>query len=512
MSNVRRDVSPSLSTQQGLRPRSPAEALEPGLAPQRPRRAKPPRERSKKVSGFVRFLSGLMTLSLLAGVGGGAAVVGLYHLYERPGPLEAAKVFIVPAGEGRTQIAERLEQEGIISNRWAFVASYLAQRYSGNREDLQLKAGEYEIKATASMREVLEIIASGKSVGYRVVAPEGLTSLQITDRIKLDANLEGEIAAVPAEGSLAPDTYSFSKGSQRADILERMQAEQTKRLNEAWDKRQKGLPFETKEQALVLASIVEKETGSSDEREKVAAVFVNRLRKGMPLQSDPTILYGVYGGAVNWGKPILQSEKDSKNAHNTYQIKGLPPTPICNPGAASIAAVLNPATTKDLYFVADGNGGHIFTETLKDHNAAVANWRKVEKDMRAKQDAEAKEQAAAKAAAAVAPPQAQAPVQAPAQAAAPAAAPVKPQNPVKTVAAGKTDTPAKPAEPGPLKSVVQTVPAVPAAAPAAEGAAPIPNLPAEATEAAPAPAVIAPAAATAQQASTVPLPVRKPKK
>jgi UPF0755 protein len=136
----------------------------------------------------------------------------------------------------------------------------------------------------------------------------------------------------------------------------------------------------------VLASIIEKETGRADERERIAAVFVNRLLKSMPLQSDPTILYGIYGGAVQWGKPILQSEKDAKNAHNTYQIKALPPTPICNPGRAAIEAALHPANSGDLFFVADGSGGHIFSDTLKEHNAAVATWRKVEKDMRAKQD------------------------------------------------------------------------------------------------------------------------------
>jgi UPF0755 protein len=158
-------------------------------------------------------------------------------------------------------------------------------------------------------------------------------------------------------------------------------------LQAAWERRREGLPFTTPEQAVVMASIIEKETGRSDERERIAGVFVNRLTKGMPLQSDPTILYGIYGGGVQWGKPIMQSEKDAKNAHNTYQIKGLPPTPICNPGRPALEAALNPSTHGDLFFVADGTGGHIFTATLKDHNAAVANWRKVEKEIRARQAA-----------------------------------------------------------------------------------------------------------------------------
>jgi UPF0755 protein len=393
MSTIRRDQPPNLGPRAAVRPRSPAEALEPGRGPARPRSAKN-RPASKQVSGFVRFMSGLFTLALGLAIVTGAGVLVLYHIYEKPGPLETNLVLVIPKGEGRTEIADRLEKEGYISNRWAFMAVYLSQRYFGPRAGLELKAGEYDVKAGASMRDVLETLASGSSVGHKVGMPEGLTSQQVVERLKYDPNLVGEVMAIPSEGSLAPDTYTFSKGSDRNEIVKSMQAAQTKRLEEAWQKRQQGLPFETKEQALVLASIVEKETGRSDERKKVAAVFINRLRKGMALQSDPTILYGLYGGAVQWGKPILQSEKDAKNAHNTYQIKGLPPTPICNPGLAAIEAVLNPAATKDLYFVADGDGGHIFSETLKDHNAAVANWRKAEKEMRAKEEAEAKAAAA----------------------------------------------------------------------------------------------------------------------
>jgi UPF0755 protein len=174
----------------------------------------------------------------------------------------------------------------------------------------------------------------------------------------------------------------------REEIVERMRVDQQRTLAALWEKRQPGLPFETMEQAVILASIVEKETARADERERVAAVFLNRLRKGMPLQSDPTILYGLYGGAVQWGKPILKTEIEAKNPHNTYQVRGLPPTPICNPGRPALEAVLNPAQTNDLYFVADGNGGHIFSETLKDHNAAVQTWRKLEKDIRARQESQ----------------------------------------------------------------------------------------------------------------------------
>jgi UPF0755 protein len=223
----------------------------------------------------------------------------------------------------------------------------------------------------------------------KLTVPEGLTSLQIVERIKADANLAGEVEEVPEEGSLLPETYRFSRGMPRQEIIDRMRADQQRTLAALWEKRQPDLPFQTMEQAVILASIVEKETARNDERERVAAVFVNRLRKGMPLQSDPTILYGLYAGSVQWGKPILKTEIEAKNPHNTYQVRGLPPTPICNPGRPAIEAVLNPAKTSDLYFVADGNGGHIFSETLKDHNAAVQTWRKMEKDIRAKQETQA---------------------------------------------------------------------------------------------------------------------------
>ena len=205
---------------------------------------------------------------------------------------------------------------------------------------------------------------------------------------------------VPPEGSLLPETFIVQRGAQRQAIIDNMRAESRKAMEKLWAQRQKGLPFKTWEEALVLASIVEKETGRNDERERVAAVFVNRLRQNMRLQSDPTILYGISGGKTVWSRPILKNEIAQKTAHNTYQIDGLPPTPICNPGRASIEAVLNPASTKDLYFVADGSGGHVFAETLKDHNANVQKWRALEKE-REKE----KEKAAKAAAPGAAPPQ-----------------------------------------------------------------------------------------------------------
>lgn len=331
----------------------------------------------------------------MAGLGGLGVL--LYHQFERPGPLEVTRTIAIPKGEGRIEIAERLEREGVIANRWTFVASHLLQGWLGNKKAIELKAGEYEIKKNASMRQVLETIAEGKSILYKVTIPEGLTSRQIIERLAGEANLSGDVAEVPAEGSLLPDTYRFSKGISRQELIERMQAEQQRLVASLWERRRPDLPLENVRQALILASIVEKETGRSDERDRVAAVFVNRLRKGMRLQSDPTIIYGLVAGQGSLGRPIARSDIDQRTDYNTYQIDGLPPTPICNPGRSAIEATLNPAKVNDLFFVADGSGGHKFSETLREHNAAVATWRKVEKEIRTKQEAEKKGDLATKA-------------------------------------------------------------------------------------------------------------------
>ena len=392
---VRRDKPPNLGNRQNMRPRSPSEALEPGRAPARPRSGKL-RNENARVSGFVRVLSGLFTLCLVAmgAVAGTGAL--LYHLYEKAGPLEVSRTIAIPKGEGRIEIAERLEREGVISNRWAFVASHLMQYWIGHdRKNLELKAGEYEIKKNASIREVVEIIAQGKSVLYKVSLPEGLTSQQIVERLRAEPNLTGDITEVPPEGSLLPDTYRFSKGMARQEIIDRMKAEQQRLLTSLWENRQADLPVDSIEKAVTLASIVEKETGRADERHRVAGVFVNRLKKPMRLQSDPTIIYGIVGGQGTLGRSITRDDIEQKTAYNTYKINGLPPGPICNPGRPALEATLNPAKTTDLYFVADGSGGHKFSATLVEHNDAVANWRKVEKDQRAKEAAEEKAEATA---------------------------------------------------------------------------------------------------------------------
>ncbi len=374
--------------------RSPAERLEPGRAPGRPRGLQA-REPSRALASFVRVISGVLTVTLVVMLLVGGTVFAIFNNFESPGPLEGPRIVVIPKGEGRIAIAERLEREGIITNRWTFVGGYLLQGLVGPKKPAELRAGEYEIKEHASMREVIDTLAEGKSILYKTTLPEGLTSEQIVERLKAEPNLSGEITSIPPEGSLLPDTYHFSKGTARNEILDRMREAMERSLAELWEGRDPDLPIRSVEELVTFASIVEKETGRDDERERVAAVFYNRLKKGMRLQSDPTIIYGIVGGQGVLGRGITRSDIEGKTPYNTYQINGLPPGPICNPGKSALHAALHPAKTSDLYFVADGTGGHTFTETLKDHNSAVQKWRAVEKQAKAKQSAaDAADQAA----------------------------------------------------------------------------------------------------------------------
>jgi UPF0755 protein len=359
---------------------SPAEAATPRSAPKRPASAKPIRER-RKLGPVFRFINGLLTIGALVLLCVGGAAAYLQSSLDTPGPLAQSKLVVIPRGEETQSIADRLERDGVVSNRNSFVAGYywsqFAAKYSGAKP-VSLKAGDYEVKPGATLRSVIETLSEGRTATIKLTVPEGLTSHQIVERLKADQLLTGDIAAVPPEGTLLPETYVVPRGSSRQAVLDMLQAEQKKLIDRVWPERQEGLPVKTPEEAITLASVVERETGRNDERDRVAAVFVNRLRAGMPLQSDPTILYGLFGGKVSWGKPILRSEIRSNTTHNTYVIKGLPPTPICNPGRAAIEAVLRPTQTKELYFVANGKGGHVFAETLRDHNANVAKYREFE--------------------------------------------------------------------------------------------------------------------------------------
>ncbi|HEX7775614.1 MAG TPA: endolytic transglycosylase MltG [Parvibaculum sp.] len=324
---------------------------------------------------FRRFLLLLIVVlpGLAALLAGGAFLYGKAR-FNAEGPATQTTVVWLPPGLGLTAITERLHQAGVIDERIIFRTGVRLIRGAGT-----LKAGEYEIPPHASMADIARLLLSGKSIVHQITIPEGLTSQEAMEIVKADPVLMGDMPILPPEGALLPETYNFTKGMTRKMIVARMEKDQTALMNALWPKRATGLPFSTPQQALILASIVEKETGIANERPKVAAVFVNRLKKPMRLQSDPTIIYGITHGAGPLGRPIRQSEIARPTPYNTYQVDGLPPTPICNPGKASIEAVLNPPATGDLYFVADGSGGHAFASSLAEHDRNVDRWRKVEK-------------------------------------------------------------------------------------------------------------------------------------
>jgi UPF0755 protein len=343
------------------------------------------------------MLDGLVTFFFLLA----CLFVGVFYWvkvqFDQPGPLATSTVVVIPKGEGVSAIAERLERDGVIADRRIFMTSILYFMYLKGQGSL--KAGEYEFRKYATMRQVLDTLVEGKSIEHKVTLAEGLTSFQIVEKLMAHPELHGAITEIPPEGSLLPDTYRFGRNDTRQDIVERMQAAQAKFLAKVWQTRDEGVVVTTPEEALILASIVEKETGRADERPLIASVFQNRLRKNMRLQSDPTIIYGLVGGKAVLDHPIQQDEVDRETVYNTYKINGLPPTPIANPGRAAIEAVLRPAKTKDLYFVADGTGGHVFAATLDEHNKNVFRWRKVEQEIRAKEAQEAAAKAAQDAAA-----------------------------------------------------------------------------------------------------------------
>ena len=288
-----------------------------------------------------------------------------------PGPAAKETIVLIPAHSGVSAIGHQLEDAHVIKHAYQF---WVGVRLRG--EAAALKAGEYAIPAHASLKDIANILISGKVVQHKLTAAEGLTSQMIYDIVKNDAALDGAAGKVPAEGALLPETYLFTHGTTRAEIFARMEAAQKTLLDRLWPNRSPDLPFATREQALILASIVEKESSIASERRHIASVFVNRLKIGMPLQSDPTIIYGITRG-YPLGRAILESEIKAATPFNTYVIAGLPPQPICNPGADSIAAVLDPNNSPDLYFVADGTGGHVFSATIAEHQKNVAKWRKI---------------------------------------------------------------------------------------------------------------------------------------
>ena len=354
-----------------ITPRSARTRLEPErlAPPSRPsRRARHP----MVIAGNAVFT----TIIIVAIVAGLSFAIGKQR-FEEPGPLANDRVVNIPARSGMRDIAELLQREGVIDQPWVFMGGVIALKARD-----ELKAGEYLFAQHATLRDVVDTMINGKVVQHAVTMPEGLTSEQIVTRLLENNILTGSLKEIPREGTLLPDTYKFTRGNTREQIVARMQQSQRRILKEAWDRRTPDLPIKTPEQLLTLASIVEKETGRADERTRVAAVFLNRLRQRMKLQSDPTIIYGLVGGKGSLGRPIMRSEIDQPTPYNTYVIEGLPPGPIANPGRASIEATANPSRTKDLYFVADGTGGHVFSETYEQHQRNVAKLRQIEQQAR----------------------------------------------------------------------------------------------------------------------------------
>jgi len=327
---------------------------------------------SKRAAGGGALIAlGLAILVALAGV----------WSYAGPGPKAQAgeaTVVVLERGSGVGQIGRTLRTAGVISSAGLFA---LAARMTGAAGDL--KAGEYEIRSGASMAQVLADIRAGKVVRRAITIPEGWTSAMALDAVNAQPTLTGT-AVEPPEGSLLPDTYDFQRGEERGAVLQRMADAHDKLLAELWAARQPGLPLNSPQEAVTLASIVEKETGVAAERPRVAAVFINRLRAGMLLQSDPTIIYGLTKGRP-LGRGIRASELAADSPWNSYKVVGLPPGPIANPGRDALAAVLNPPKTDELYFVADGTGGHAFAATYEEHARNVERWRAIERQRAAGQ-------------------------------------------------------------------------------------------------------------------------------
>jgi UPF0755 protein len=319
----------------------------------------------------------------------GAALYLGKERFNEPGPLSAEKVVNIPRGFGVRDIATLLQREGVIDQPYIFIGGAIVMRSRGG-----LKSGEYKFTPHASLADVVETIIEGRVVQHVLTLPEGLTTEQIVARLLENDALTGQIKDIPREGTLLPETYKFTRGMTRAQLIERMQHDEKAVLKETWEHRSPDLPIKTPEELVTLASIVEKETGRADERSRVAAVFINRLKNKMRLQSDPTIIYGLSGGKGSLGRPILKSEIEQPTPYNTYVINGLPPGPIANPGKASLEAAANPARTKDLYFVADGTGHHVFSENYDQHQKNVARLRASERETPDKAPASEKPDAA----------------------------------------------------------------------------------------------------------------------
>jgi UPF0755 protein len=348
-------------------------------ADQTPEHDETPRRRRSTV----RLLLTTVLVCAVAATTIAVAGVWLFHrAFVAPGPLAEDAVVVVPRGASVRSIAALLAAEGIVEDATMF--SMGVRGFGGERP---LAAGEYAFPPAVSARGAMRILQSGKVVARNLTIPEGLTALQVAAMVGAAEGLEGELPPADklGEGTLLPETYQYVRGERREDVVVRMRRAMDETLERLWRGRSEDTgPLTSPREALILASIVERETGKAEERPRVAAVFLNRLRRGMRLQSDPTVVYGLSKGSGTIGRPLTRADLAIDHPYNTYIHAGLPPGPIANPGRDSVAAVLQPAKSKDLYFVADGTGGHAFARTLKEHNRNVARWRRVQRQQRNK--------------------------------------------------------------------------------------------------------------------------------
>lgn len=311
-------------------------------------------------------------LVLVLGMLGGVAAWRGHVAFTGPGPAQESLTVIIPKGAGTEAAAALLEQAGVISNRFVFIVGSKLRRVT-------LKAGEYAFPAHVSAEEAMRIVADGRVVIHKLTVPEGLTVRQVAALVEEADFLSGPITRTLSEGWLLPETWHVVRDEPRDDVLARMEKAMRRNLDTLWAGRDLRVALRSPEEALILASIVERETAIAAERPRIAAVFYNRMARGMRLQSDPTVIYGASDGLGVLDRPLSRADLNSPHPWNTYAIDGLPRTPIANPGRASLEAVLHPARTDELYFVADGGGGHVFAATLEEHNANVARWRQIER-------------------------------------------------------------------------------------------------------------------------------------
>lgn len=324
-----------------------------------------------------------VVLLVVLGVIGASLFAWTLSAWEQPGPHASETIVLIAPGTRAHDVAQMLEDKGAVPNVWLFEFGLRTRKLAD-----KIKAGEYALPARASMSAIAAILVDGKSIQHRLTAAEGLTSDMIWKMVQSHSALSGDAGPVPEEGTLLPETYLFTRGQSRAGLLDQMRRAQERFMAAQWPGRAEGLPYSTMREAIILASIVEKETALPAERPHIASVFVNRLKVGMRLQSDPTIIYGITKG-YPLGRGIRQSELEGATPYNTYVIAGMPPGPIANPGKDSLAAVMNPLQTDDLFFVADGTGGHVFAATLGEHARNVVAWRNIER--RARREVQASE-------------------------------------------------------------------------------------------------------------------------